>query len=91
MINDFWKRLFNATVYMEFRVCFTIAMYENDMLSLCETINVFIDAFGYAKSHFQQLGPFRLIKTMLKSLHFLLGLSPVWNRYPKGSHKKEAT
>ena len=43
------------------------------------------------KSHFHQLGPFRLIKTMLKSLHVLLGLSTVWNRYPKGSRKKEAT
>ena len=30
---------------MEFQVCFTFAKYENDMLSLCETINVFIDAF----------------------------------------------
>ena len=43
--NEFWKRLFNATVYMKFRVCFTLAKYENDMLSLCETTNVFIDAF----------------------------------------------
>ena len=91
MVNEFWKRLFNATIYMEFRVCFTIAMYENDILSLCETVNVLIVAFGYAKSHFQELGPFKLIKTMLKSLHVLLGLSPVWNRYPKGSPKKEAT
>ena len=30
---------------MEFRTCFAIAMYENDTLSLCETTNVFIDAF----------------------------------------------
>ena len=29
-----------------------------------------------------QSGPFKLIKTMLKSLQVLLGLSPVWNRYP---------
>ena len=60
-------------------------------LSLCETINVFIDAFYCSKIHFHQLGPFKLIKTMFKSLHVLLGLSPVWNRYPKGSHKKGAT
>ena len=32
MVNTFWKRLFNAIVYMEFPVCFTIAKYENDML-----------------------------------------------------------
>ena len=91
MVNKFLKYLFNATVYMELRVCFTIANYENDMLSLCETINVFIDAFCYSKTHFHQLGQFKLIKTMLKSLHALLGLSPVWNCYPKGSHKKGAT
>ena len=28
---------------------------------------------------------------MLKSIHILLGSSQVWNRYPKGSHTKEAT
>ena len=28
-----------------FRVCFTFAKYENDTLSLCETIYVFIDAY----------------------------------------------
>ena len=27
------------------RACFTFAKYENDTLSLCETTNVFIDAF----------------------------------------------
>ena len=91
MVNKFWKRLFNGTVCMEFRVFFTIAKYEKDMLSLCETINVFIDAFGYYKIHFHLLGPFKLIKAMLKSLTVLLGLSPVWNPYQKGSHKKGAT
>ena len=47
MVNEFWKRLLNAIVYMEFRVCSTFAKYENDMLSLGETINVFVDAFHY--------------------------------------------
>ena len=75
---------------MEFRVCFTTAKGENDMFSFCETSNAFIDAFCYSKIHFHQSGPFKLIKTMLKSLHVLLGLSPVWNRYPKGSHTKGA-
>ena len=41
------------------------------MLSLCETTNVFIDAFFNSKIHFHQLGPFKLIKTMLKSLNVL--------------------
>ena len=53
---------------MEFQVYFTFAEYENDMLSLCETTNVFIDAFRNYKIHFHQLGPFKLIKTILKSL-----------------------
>ena len=39
------------------------------MLSLCETTNVFIDAFCYSKYHFHQLGSFKLIKRMLKSLN----------------------
>ena len=39
------------------------------MFSLCETTNVFIDAFCYSKIHFYQLGSFKLIKTKLKSLN----------------------
>ena len=62
---------------MEFQVCFTFAKYKNDMLSLYETNNVFIDAFCNSKIHFHQSGPFKLIKTMLKSLTVLQGLSPV--------------
>ena len=44
-------RLFNNTVYMEFRVCFAMSMYENDMFSLCETSNAFIGALCYSKIH----------------------------------------
>ena len=50
---------------------------------------MFIDAFSYSKIPFHELGLFKLIKTMLKSLPLLLGLSPVWHCYPKESHKKE--
>ena len=57
------------------------------MFSGCETSNAFIDAFCY----FHQSGPLKLIKTMLKSLHVLVGLSLVWNHYPKGSRTKGAT
>ena len=71
---------------MEFRVCFAMAKYENDMFLLCETSNAFIDAFCYSKIHFPPSRPFKPINTMLKSLHVLLGLSPVWNRYPKGDY-----
>ena len=40
---------------------------------------------------FHPSGPFKSIKTMMKSLHLLLGLSPVWNCYPKGGHKEVTT
>ena len=76
---------------MEFRVCFAMAMYENDMVLLCVTSNAFIGAFCYSKIHFHPSGPFKSIKTMLKSLHVLLGLSPVSNCYLKGGHKKWTT
>ena len=45
LVNGLRKRLLNATVYIKFRVCFTFAKHENDTLSLCETTNVFIDAY----------------------------------------------
>ena len=56
---------------MEIQVRFTFAKHESDMLSLCETINVFIDAFCNSKIHFHDLELFKLIKTMLKSLNVL--------------------
>ena len=56
---------------MEFQVRFSFAKYENDMMPLCETTNVFIDAFCNSKIHFHQLGPFKLSKIMLKSLNVL--------------------
>ena len=58
---------------MKFRVCFTLAKYENDMLSLCETTNVLIDAFLLFQNQFYQLRSFKLIKTMLKSLKVCKG------------------
>ena len=54
---------------MKFRVSLTLVKYEKDMLSVCETTNVFIDAFCYSKFHFHQLGSFKLIKTKLKFLN----------------------
>ena len=85
------KPLFNDTVYAEFQVCFTIAKYEKDIFSLCKTSNPFIHAFCHSKINFHQHGPLKLIKTILKSFHVLLGLSPVWNSYQKGSHMTRAT
>ena len=57
----------------------------------CETSNSFVGAFCYSKFHFHPSGPFKSIITMLKSLHVLLGLSPVWNCYPNGGHTKGTT
>ena len=64
---------------------------RNYMFLLCEPSNAFIGAFCYSKIHFYPSGPFKSIKTMLKSLHVLLGFPPVWNCYPKGDHKKGST
>ena len=64
-----------------------MAMYENDMFCYVRS-NAFIGAFCYSKTHFHPSEPFISIKTMLKSLHVLLGLSPVWKCYPKGDYKK---
>ena len=49
---------------MKFRECFILVKYKYDILSLCETTNVFIDAFCYFKIHFHQLGSFKLVKLM---------------------------
>ena len=68
-----------------------MAKYENDMFLLCETSNALIGAFSYSKIHFHPSGPFKSIKTMLKFLHVLLDLSPVWNRYQEGGNKKGTT
>ena len=54
-------------------------------------MRLYIYAFCNVKIHFYLLGPLKLIQTMLKSVHILLGLSPIWNRYPKGSHTTGAT
>ena len=54
---------------MKFQVYFTLAKYENDMLLLCEITYVLLMLFCYFKIPFHQLGSFKLINTMLKSLN----------------------
>ena len=71
---------------MEIRVCFAMAMYEKDMFLLCETSNAFIGAFCYSKIHFHPSGPFKSIKTMLKS-RFISSMELL----SKGGHKKGTT
>ena len=64
---------------------------ERYVFVMCD-IQCIFGAFCYSKIHFHPSGSFSIsIKTMLKSLHVLLGLSPVWNCYPKGGHKKGTT
>ena len=58
----FWKRLFNVIVNIEFPVCFTIAKHENDMLSSCETTNVFIDASPLLRNSFPSVRTVRIDK-----------------------------
>ena len=80
--NSFSRHLFNDTVYMNFRVCFTI----NNIFSLCETYYAFIHVFCHSKINFHQRGLLKLIKTMLKSflalfyLRYGLGIKMVITR-----------
>ena len=89
--NQFLRPLFNGTVYTKFCVCFTTAKYESHIFLSCETSNAFIHAFCHSKIHFHQHGQLKMIKTMLKSFNVLLGSSPVWNCYLKGSQMAGAT
>ena len=66
-------------------------MYENDIFSFCKPSNEFIHAFCLSKIHLNQSGLLKLIQITLKSTGVLLGLSPVWNCYPKGSLTTGAT
>ena len=53
---------------------FTFAKYENDMLLFCCYVRqpmCLLMLFCNSKIHFQQLGPFKLVKTILKSLNVL--------------------
>ena len=47
--------------------------------------------FAIPKSIYIRQDRLNRFKTMLKSLHVLLGLSSVWNCYPKVGHKKGTT
>ena len=76
---------------MEYRVCFAMAMYENDMFFVMIDIQcIYWCFFVIPKSIFIRQDRLNKLK-LLKVLHVLLGLSPVWNCYPKGGHKKGTT
>ena len=61
----------NATVYMEFQVCFTFAKYEAIRCLYVRQPMRLVVHICYSEIHFYQLGTFKLIKTMLKSLNVL--------------------
>ena len=63
------EALIQRSCLHDIRECFTLAKYENDILSMCKTSSVFIDASLLFQIHFHQLRSFKLIKTMLKSLN----------------------
>ena len=50
LVNRLRRRLFND---VKFRVCFTIANYKNDIISLCEPSNV----CAIKKMYFHQRNP----------------------------------
>ena len=64
---------------MEFRICFSIAKYENDIFSLCDTSNEFTLAFFPFQNPFSSV---RTVKIDHIFAFFLLCLSPVWNGLP---------
>ena len=66
---------------LNFEYALQLHSMKNNIFSLCETSNAFIHAFCHTKIHFQHSGH-KLMKTMLKSFHVLLGLSPVWKGLP---------
>ena len=71
MVKELRKRLFNATVYIKLRVCFTFAKYENDTCLYVRQPMCLLMHICYSKIHLHQLGSFILIKTMLNSLNVL--------------------
>ena len=75
---------------MEFRVNFAMAMYENDFFCYVRHPMHLLVLFAIPKSIFIRQDRLNLLNNV-ESLHVFLGLSPVWNCYPKGSHKKGTT
>ena len=72
---------------MKYRVRFTIALYENDIFSLCETPNAFIHAFCHSQIHFHQRGPLKLIKNNVE----MFSRCVKFNLYSQGRHATGAT
>ena len=64
---------------MEFRICFSIAKYENEIFSLFETNSEFIQPFCLSEVHFHQSGPLtlKLVKTMLKPFSLFRFISSI--------------
>ena len=69
---------------MEFRICFSISKYENNIFLICETSNEFQNPFSSVRT-------IRIDQNNVETFSLLLGLSPVWNRFLKGGHTTWAT
>ena len=59
----FWGRLFNDTVYMKFRVCFTMQRTKTIYFRYVKHHAYFM-LFPHFKIYSHHSGPFKLIKTM---------------------------
>ena len=81
-VNGFWKCLFNGTVFVEFRVCFAMAEYENDMFLLCNTSDACIFAFCYSKIHLHPSGPFNsmIFTCFVRFISSMESLSKGWSK-----------
>ena len=64
-------------MYMEFRVNFTIAKYENDIFSLCEAFNEFNHAFRHFKTPFLPVRTVEFDSNNVEFFHVMLVLSLV--------------
>ena len=65
---------------MKFRVCFTLANYENDMLSISETTNAFIDAFLLFQNPFSSVR-IRVCFTLANYENDMLSISETTNAF----------
>ena len=62
MVNEFLKRKFNATVYMEFEHVLHLQSMKTIRCRYLRQPMCLLKHFCYSKIHFHQLGPFMLIK-----------------------------
>ena len=68
MVNEFLKRSFNATVYMDFEHVLHLLSMKTIRWRYVRQPMCLLVHFCYFKIHFHQLGPFTLIKNNVEIL-----------------------